>query len=414
MRNSIQAVMKELGGGAGVSMVKTVRLSDFCTTGSGGTPSRSKLERYYEGGTIPWIKSGELRESVINRAEEHVTDAALKESSIKLVPAGAILLAMYGATVGRLGILGIEATTNQAVCHIVPDPQVADTQYIYRALSSQVPNLISMGVGGAQPNINQGIIKGLAIPLPPLPEQRRIAAILDQADALRAKRREALVQLDSLTQSIFIEMFGDPVTNPRAWPESTSLGDVADIVSGVTKGRNLDGKVTRTIPYLAVANVQDKSLNLAQVKKIEATDDEIRRFELKPNDLLLTEGGDPDKLGRGTLWRGELPECIHQNHIFRVRVDGASVTPLFLNWLVGSQRGKKYFLKSAKQTTGIASINMGQLRKFPLLLPPLSLQQTFATRIHSVEALKATHRSALQELDRLFASLQHRAFSGEL
>lgn len=198
-----------------MSRVKAARLSDFCVTGSGGTPSRSKLERYYEGGTIPWIKSGELRESVINQAEEHVTDAALKESSIKLVPAGAILLAMYGATVGRLGILGIDATTNQAVCHIVPDPKVADTHYIYRALSSQVPNLISMGVGGAQPNINQGIIKGLAIPLPPLPEQRRIAAILDQADSLRAKRREALAQLDKLTQSIFIEMFGDPVKNER-------------------------------------------------------------------------------------------------------------------------------------------------------------------------------------------------------
>ena len=105
---------------------KTVRLSDFCRTGTGGTPSRSNLERYYEGGTIPWVKSGELRESVINETEEHVTEAALRETNVKLVPAGALLLAMYGATVGRLGILGVEATTNQAVCHIVPDPKAAE------------------------------------------------------------------------------------------------------------------------------------------------------------------------------------------------------------------------------------------------------------------------------------------------
>ena len=397
-----------------MSGVKTTRLSDFCATGSGGTPSRSKLERYYEGGTIPWIKSGELRESVITCAEEYVTDVALKESSIKLVPTGAILLAMYGATVGRLGILGIEATTNQAVCHIVPDPTIAATRYVYHALSSQVPNLISMGVGGAQPNINQGIIKGLAIPLPPLPEQCRIAAILDQADVLRAKRREALAQLDSLTQSIFIEMFGDPVANSKHWPDTTTLGEVANIASGVTKGRNLTGKATRTIPYLAVANVQDKSLNLSAIKEIEATENEIERYRLKWNDLLLTEGGDPDKLGRGTLWENELPECIHQNHIFRVRVTSEAVTPLFLNWLIGSQRGKKFFLRSAKQTTGIASINMTQLRSFPLLLPPIELQRDFEKLAAGVAEQHATLTASLNEIEALFASLQHRAFRGEL
>jgi type I restriction enzyme, S subunit len=109
-----------------------------------------------------------------------------------------------------------------------------------------------------------------------------------------------------------------------------------------------------------------------------------------------------------------LPECIHQNHIFRVRLTHAALHPLFLNWLVGSTRGKNYFLRSAKQTTGIASINMTQLRSFPLLVPPLPLQQTFATRIASIEARKATHRRALAALDALFASLQQRAFTGAL
>lgn len=302
--------------------------------------------------------------------------------------------------------------------HVIrADKNRLDGRYLVHFLRRdeiRVDGARNMTGSAGQRRVPKHYLESLSIPLPALSEQHRIAAILDQADALRAKRREALAQLDSLTQSIFIEMFGDPVTNPMAWPESTSLGEIADIVSGVTKGRNLEGKATRTIPYLAVANVQDKSLNLTQVKTIEATEDEIRRYELKPNDLLLTEGGDPDKLGRGTLWRNELPECIHQNHIFRVRVVGASVSPLFLNWLVGSQCGKKYFLKSAKQTTGIASINMGQLRKFPLLVPPLSLQQSFGARIQSVEALKAKHRAALHELDRLFASLQHRAFAGEL
>lgn len=254
----------------------------------------------------------------------------------------------------------------------------------------------------------------LRFPVPPLSDQRRIAEVLDRAEALRAKRRAALAQLDSLTQAIFIEMFGDPVTNPKGWPDSKPLGEIADIVSGVTKGRNLEGKATRTVPYLAVLNVQDRALNLSVVKNIEATEDEIGRYRLKRNDLLLTEGGDPDKLGRGTLWGDELAECIHQNHVFRVRLKTADVNPLFLNWLVGSQRGKRYFLKSAKQTTGIASINMTQLRGFPLLIPPRPLQDKFARNVAAAEKLKAAHRSSLAQLDSLFASLQHRAFRGEL
>jgi type I restriction enzyme S subunit len=264
------------------------------------------------------------------------------------------------------------------------------------------------------PNLNTKVIRSLPFAYPPLAEQRRIAEVLDRAEALRAKRRAALAQLDTLTQSIFLDMFGDPATNPKGWSESRTLGDVADIASGVTKGRKLTGQSTRPVPYLAVSNVQDRALSLSSIKTIEVTEVEIERYRLRKNDLLLTEGGDPDKLGRGSLWDDELPECIHQNHVFRVRLTATDLDALFLNWLVGSSRGKRYFLRSAKQTTGIASINMTQLRGFPLLVPPLDLQRAFAARVAAVERLKAAQRAALAELDALFASLQHRAFRGEL
>lgn len=270
------------------------------------------------------------------------------------------------------------------------------------------------GVGGSLLRARPAHVSKIRIPLPPLPEQHRIAEVLDCAEAIRAKRRRALAKLDILAQSVFFDMFGDPATNSKGWPESLTLGEVAEIVSGVTKGRNLDGKTTRMVPYLAVANVQDRALDLSAIKSIEATEDEIQRYRLKPNDLLLTEGGDPDKLGRGTLWNDELPECIHQNHIFRVRLTSDKVSPLFLNWLVGGQRGKRYFLRSAKQTTGIASINMTQLRGFSLLLPPIILQHEFARRVAVVDKLKAAHRASLTEMDALFATLQYRAFQGEL
>jgi type I restriction enzyme, S subunit len=173
-----------------------------------------------------------------------------------------------------------------------------------------------------------------------------------------------------------------------------------------------DGMLTGE--YLAVSNVQDKFLDMTVVKTIEASENEIKRFRLQKNDLLLTEGGDPDKLGRGTLWANELGESIHQNHIFRVRVSSNAVLPFYLIWLLGSPYGKAYFLRSAKQTTGIASINKRQLSDFPVILPPIKLQAEFERKAQLVGAGMETRRAASTAVDWLFSSLQHRAFSGQL
>ena len=285
---------------------------------------------------------------------------------------------------------------------------------MFHALQNLAPYFISRGTGGAQPNISQGLVQQTPVFLPPLDEQRRIAAILDQADALRRKRREAIAKLDALEHSTFEALCGDPVTNSKGWEEGIELGQVADIVSGITKGRKVDGKATRTVPYLAVANVQDRRLALTSVKDIEATEGEIERYRLQRDDLLLTEGGDPDKLGRGALWSEEIPEAIHQNHVFRVRLVSDRLNPVYLNWLVGSRRGKQYFLRAAKQTTGIASINMGQLKRFPLLVPPIEIQRQFAALVANIGEQKRCQSAHLAHLDALFASLQHRAFRGEL
>ena len=173
-------------------------LADCCKTGTGGTPSRAKMQRYYEGGTIPWVKSGELREEVITSAGEHVTATALKETNLKLIPKDAVLIALYGATVGRLGILGIQATTNQAVCHIIPNSLRVDLRYLFHTLLNQVSYLVGRGVGGAQPNISQGILKSLPIPLPPLDLQHRFAAIVGAVAQQKANQRAHLAELDTL------------------------------------------------------------------------------------------------------------------------------------------------------------------------------------------------------------------------
>lgn len=156
---------------------KNVRLGDVAKTTSGGTPRRDRPQFY--GGNIPWVKSGELGDSTVYETSETITEEAIQSSNAKVFPKGTLCIALYGATVGKLGILGIDAATNQAVCAIFP-PDGLDTRYLYRFFESKRRELVEQGKGGAQPNISQGIIRDTYIPVPPLPEQRRIVAEIEK------------------------------------------------------------------------------------------------------------------------------------------------------------------------------------------------------------------------------------------
>lgn len=292
---------------------------------------------------------------------------------------------------------------------IRPHDAELDVRFLYHWFRTF--DLLDITSGSAVPQLNKQDLRPLRLPLPSMDEQRRIASFLDRADELRAKRRQSILLQDSLMQSIFYHLFDRGIN----FQTECRLQDVAEIVSGITKGRKVPvGVSLRTVPYLAVANVQDMRLNLSNVKTIDASEGEIERYRLQKNDLLLTEGGDPDKLGRGTLWCEEVPEAIHQNHIFRVRLLDSNVNPVFLNWYVGSSFGKAYFLRSAKQTTGIASINSTQLKNFPLRLPSMREQEDFAAKIAKVKENRARCEAHLRVLEDFFDSLQVRAFRGEL
>lgn len=262
-------------------------IESFCDVGSGTTPSRAKADRYY-GGNIPWVKSGELRETIITKTEEMITPEALSETSLKLVPRGAVLVAMYGATVGRVGMLGIDATTNQAVCHVVPNASQADSRFVFHALCARLPEFVSKSVGGAQPNISQQIIRKTVIPLPPLDEQQRIAAILDAADALRAKRRAALGKLDTLAQSIFLEMF---VRGEKSdWP-TKSIADISvQTRTGPFGSQLLHSEFTeRGIALLGVDNAVHNEFRWDQLRFISETKyRELQRYTVKPGDIIIT------------------------------------------------------------------------------------------------------------------------------
>ena len=174
------------------------------------------------------------------------------------------------------------------------------------------------------------------------------------------------------------------------------LREVADIAAGFTLGRKTKETELVDVPYLRVANVQDGRLALTDIKTVAATRREMEKWTLRDGDLLLTEGGDLDKLGRGACWREQLPVCIHQNHIFRVRLPGNLYDPEFVSFQVGSGYGKAYFLAHAKKTTGIASINQKVLGSFPLLSPPLTEQRQIVGRLKAQLAEVEIARQAAQ------------------
>jgi len=251
------------------------------------------------------------------------------------------------------------------------------------------------------------------IPLPPLPVQERIVQVLQTGSEIRRKRQEALQLADAILPASFIVMFGDPNHNHDEF-QWLPLGQIADIRSGVTKGRKLGAKDTGEVPYLRVANVQDGFLDLSEIKTIEVLSENVEKYHLEDGDILMTEGGDPDKLGRGAIWRGQVEGCIHQNHVFRVRVNRDKLAPEYLAALMRTQYAKQYFLSCAKRSSNLASVNSTQVKAFAVPLPPIKMQEKFVSAVEQWVQASQNLTAGLKEAGGLFASRMKQAFAGQL
>lgn len=259
------------------------------------------------------------------------------------------------------------------------------------------------------PSLTKSDLLKIEIEPPNLLQQRDIVERLTKIERIIALRKLELKLLDELIRARFVELFGDMFLNTMSWNEEP-LEEMANVVSGITKGRKLKAQCTTEVPYMAVSNVKDGYIDWTTVKTIEATEQEINQYRLLPEDVLMTEGGDPDKLGRGAIIKEPLENCIHQNHIFRVRLNATVILPEFFAEYLRHQKSKRYFLGCAKQTTGIASINMRQLKALPVLLPPLELQNQFADFVKVVDKSKAVVQKALDQTQQLFDSLMQEYF----
>lgn len=283
--------------------------------------------------------------------------------------------------------------------------------YVERlVLSQQLISAYDNIAFGSVPRRRRSSVKdflALEVPaLPPLDEQRRIAAILDKADELRTKRREALTHLDTLTQSIFHSMFPK-----RGWT-GTTLGAVAEFRYGSSNKSGSNGYECLRIP-----NVAQRQIDWTEMKLVPVNPAELNRLRLRSGDLLFVRSnGNPDFVGRSAVFepRNEA-NVIYASYLIRARfISDSPLMPFFVNAYLGTAEGRDQLRSGAKTSAGQYNINTQSLGALTIPVPPLELQQTFATRVAGVERLKELHRKHLAELDALFSSLQHRAFKGEL
>lgn len=276
------------------------------------------------------------------------------------------------------------------------------------------------GMAESQVNFANRVLLDAPLRLPPVSQQHLIAQILDTLDTAIRESITLVDKLKSIKQGLLHDLLTRGIGAngqlrppqseapqlyrestlgwiPRKW-EVVPLSCCAAITSGVTLGRILNSPAAIELPYLRVANVQDGYLALGEIKTVSILPSELNRFALKVGDVLMNEGGDFDKLGRGAVWEGQIEPCLHQNHVFRVRCDDSKLLPAFLAAYSSSVRGKAYFVQASKQTTNLASINSTQLKAFGISCPSVAEQLLITQRLSTFDKKMAVEQEALEKL----------------
>lgn len=411
-------------------------LSDIAGSITSGATPQSGSSRYYTGAEgIKFAKIDDLTAAKGRHVDEtilHVTPAALRETALRVYPIGTLLLSMYG-TIGLVKTTSSEMSANQALAALLP-PFKCHSDYLAHALIWSRPKWERFKSQTTQANINGRIVKAFRLDIPTLPEQRRIAEILDTLDEAIRKTEKVIAKLQQMKQGLLHDLLTrgidengelrDPERHPEKFKDSPlgripkgwklqRLAEVAEIRSGIAKNSNKAVNNPIWVHYLRVANVQDGYLDLSQMSQIRVSPEDLERYSVECGDVLMNEGGDLDKLGRGGIWRGEFSPCIHQNHVFVVRC-GSDLLPELLDAWTGSPAARRYFMTAGKQTTNLASINKTALGLLPVVVPPPSEQRLIVDALRLHDERSDLEASSLAKLYRLKRGLMNDLLTGRV
>jgi type I restriction enzyme S subunit len=388
-------------------MFELVEMKSVCNISSGGTPSRKELKYY--GGDIKWAKISDLEiagDGFIYDTDEKITSSGLLNIRNRIFEIDTLFFAMYGS-VGKTAITKSRMSCNQAILGITPkDKEIIDLSFLKYWFDSMKERLLDSARGVALKNLSAGMVKDLKIPLPPLKTQQRIAGILDDAAALRDKTAQLLIEYDLLAQSVFLEMFGDPVRNSKDI-QKISLGELTNISSGSTPSRKKEANYNGNIPWVKTGEVNSTV--------ITDTEEKISKEGLKNSSCKLYEKGSLiiAMYGQGKT-RGKvavlgISATTNQACAVLAPSDKINFTYLF-------EYIKMVYLdlRSLGRGGGQPNLNAGLIKSYKVLNPPIALQNQFAEKIALIEQQKALAKQELQESEDLFNCLLQQAFKGEL
>lgn len=386
-------------------------LGEVCKTGSGATPLKT-FKEYYDGGAIPWLLSGEVAQGEITEAKNFITELGLKNSAAKLFPENSILIAMYGATAGQVGILRFKATTNQAVCAILPSPRFVP-EFLFYVFLHLKESLVATATGNAQPNISQIKIKNTLIPVLSLEEQRRIVAVLDETFAAiataTANAEKNLANARELFASELDALIAEAQANFPSGPLiDQCLGMTVGHVGPMKNRYEPDG-----IPFLRSQNVRPFEISFEGMMFIDDYfDAELKKSRLCPGDVAVVRTGYP---GTAAVIPPTLPYANCSDLVI-IR-PGKSLNPHFVAAFLNSNIGKRAV---SGELVGAAQkhFNVGSAKQVSIPLPSLEQQAALVDRVAQFSKqsgrLAEISQARLDQLAKLKVAILHRAFTGEL
>ena len=374
------------------------KLGDFFTIASGGTPDK-RNPSYYENGTIPWVKTGDLKNQYVPAGIECITEEGLNNSSAKLFPPNTVLVAMYGATIGACSILTYEAATNQACAAFLPNKNVLPT-YLYYFLSSKREQFVKDGVGGAQPNISAGYLKNVQFGLIPMQQQIDIVEKLDKVEKLIVLRKEQLAKLDRLVKSRFIELFGDL--------ERTTT--IARYISELRGGKSLAGTEPCKNKVLKTGAATFGWFDPEQYKYLPADYEPLPEHKVETGDVIISRMNTPELVGACSYVFDAPDDMYYPDRLWKA-VLKENTNPIFLWQLLWDRDIRKAIKESSGGTSGtMHNISKTNLLAIKCMDAPIELQNEYAEFVKPTDKSKLAIQQSLDKLELLKKSLMQKYF----
>lgn len=366
------------------------KINELTAVVTGGTPSTRKNE-YWDNGDIPWLQSGCCQNCDVDSTEKYITKEGYNNSSTHMMPADTVMIALTGATAGKVGYLKFEACGNQSITGILPCESL-NQRYLFFYLLSQREKILADCVGGAQAHISQSYVKNMTIPILAIKEQEQIVGELTKLSNIVSLRQEEIQQLDALIKTRFVELFGDPVANPMHWPVKRLKELAIQINSGNTPKGGSENYVEKGITFFRSQNVWKDRLEMDDIAYIdEKTHVSMKRSSLKHGDILMTKTGrintENSSLGRAALYEGEDDMANVNGHVYFIRLKEGVNNKFVLRVLVSPE------YRDLIRSVCVGGIDKRQLNKehieeFPIIYPPSEMIDNYIEFVEQVNKSK--------------------------